>query len=741
MTTARDWVDPIGAPITRVEAGEKVTGRAVYTADVRAPGAAVAVMVTSAVPAGRVRAIDSSRALGVRGVLAVLDHLNRPQWKGRPGTAQYNAENRLPLEDDRIYYGNQCVALVVAETLELAEYAAGLVRVDYERQRPVPDLDAGLPAAYRPSGPYVQRFPVEYRRGDPEGALAAAPVQVDAEYRTANLSHAPMEPSSTLASWDGDRLTVHDSSQAVQLHSQAVAAAFGLPAGNVRLICSYLGGAFGNKSFLWAHTLLAPLAAQVVRRPVRLTLTRKQVFTGTGHMPATIQRVRLGAGRDGRLRATLHQSVNPTSWLDDRPEPTIQNTPAVYAVPNVDARVTVTKVSIGTSTSMRTPGDTAGGFAIESAMDELAYATGLDPLELRRRNHADAHPHTGKPWGGKRLLRCYELGAAEFGWDRRTPEPGSMRDGADLVGYGMASGMRGEHSAPAAARVEINADGTAVVSTSTQEIGGGSLTTMVQVAASGLGIGHERVRISAGDSALPAGSPTFGSLTSGSTGSAVQQAAVKARQAAVRLAVHDPRSPLHGVAEDAVAAEHGRLFVRDDPDRGESYQELLRRNGIGTLREEGSYQPDANSPYALATFAAHFVEVRIDADLPRVRVTRHVGVFDCGRVLNPKTARNQAQGGIIFAMGGALTERLTPDPVSGRLITPALTDYHVPVHADVGDVRALFVDEAEPNAHPNGAKGLGEVVAVGVAPAIANAVYHATGRRVRELPITPEKLL
>ncbi|WP_158890135.1 xanthine dehydrogenase family protein molybdopterin-binding subunit [Amycolatopsis anabasis] len=743
MTTAaeRDWTDPIGAPLPRVEARDKVTGRAIYTADVRSPGAAVAVLVTSTISAGRVRAIDSSRALGVRGVLTVLDHTNRPQWKGRPGVTMYQAENRLPLEDDRIHYGNQCLALVVAETAEVAQHAAGLVRVDYEPHRPVPDLDAGRPAAYRPSGPYVDRFPVEHRRGDAEGVFPAAPVRVDAEYRTANLAHAPMEPSSTLASWDGDRLTLYDSSQAVQLHARAVAAAFGLPPGNVRLICNYLGGAFGNKSFLWAHTLLAALAARVVRRPVRLTLTRKQVFTGTGHMAATIQRVRLGADRDGRLTAALHHSVNSTSHLDDRPEPVIQNTPALYSVSHVDARVTVAKVHIGTSTSMRTPGDSAGHFAVECAMDELACATGVDPVELRRRNHADVHPHTGKPWGGKRLLRCYELGAREFGWDRRDPRPGSMRDGADLIGYGMATGMRGEHSAPAAARVEIHADGTAALSTSTQEIGGGTLTTMIQIAASGLGIAPERVRISAGDTALPAGAPTFGSLTSGNTGSAVHLAAERARRAAIRLAVNDPRSPLHGMPEDAVTAEHGRLFARDHPGRGETYQDLLRRNGIGSLREEGAYQPDPNSQYALATFAAHFVEVRIDAELPRVRVTRHVGVFDCGRVLNHRTARTQAQGGIIFAIGGALTERLTPDPVSGRLLDPALTDYHLPVHADIGDIRVLFTDEPEPNAHPNGAKGLGEIVAVGVAPAIANAVHHATGKRIRELPVTPEKLL
>ncbi|GAA2778732.1 xanthine dehydrogenase family protein molybdopterin-binding subunit [Saccharopolyspora taberi] len=729
-----------GAGITRVEAIEKVTGRAVYTADVRADGSAHAVMVPSAISAGRVRGIDTAQAERAPGVLAVLTHLNRPQWKGKPSIPYY-AESRLPLADDQIHYGGQCLALVVADTLHQAEHAASLVRVDYEWRRPVPTLDAALPNAYVPTGPYPARFPVEYRRGDAEAALSAAPVRVDQEYRTSNLSHAPMEPSSTLASWEGGRLVLHDSSQAVHAHRPAVAAAFGIPVESIRMISSLVGGGFGNKSFMWGHTLLAPLAAQVVRRPVRLTITRKQVFTGTGHMPAMVQRVRLGAERDGRLTAITHDTTNPTSHTDDRNEPAIQSTPALYAVPNLHARARVAKVSIGTSGAMRTPGDTPGQFAVECAMDELAHELGIDPVELRRRNHSERHPHTGKPFSGKRLLRCYEVGAREFGWDRRNPEPRSMTDGDDLIGYGMASGIRAEHSAPAAARISLASDGTAAVRTSTQEIGGGSLTTMVQVAASGLGVRTDRVTIEAGDTDLPQGAPTFGSMTSGSTGSAVHLGALQVRASAIRLAVNDPRSPLHGVAEDAVDVADGRLFARDEPGRGDTYAELLGRHGIGALSEEGRYSPPEESPFALATFCAHFVEVRIDRELCRVRVTRHVGAFDCGRVLNIRTATNQARGGMIFATGGALTERLVPDPVSGRLITPALTDYHVPVHADVGDVRALFVGEDEPDAHPVGAKGLGEICAIGIAPAIANAVFHATGTRVRSLPITPEKLV
>ncbi|NGO72944.1 xanthine dehydrogenase family protein molybdopterin-binding subunit [Streptomyces boncukensis] len=735
------WEEPVGAALDRIEGPDKVTGRAVYSGDVRLPRMTHAVMVTSTESAARIRRIDTRAARAADGVVAVLTHRDRPEWKGEP-PVPFAAEPRLPLQDDRVLHAGQCVALVVAESLEQARYGASRVRVEYAKRKPVPTLDAALPDAFVPKdSPYLVLGDPESLRGEPEEELRKAAVRITGRYRTATVSNAPMEPSSTLAEWKGGELTLYDSSQGVFRHRPAVAAVFGLEEKQVRMVSSLLGGGFGNKAFVWAHTLLAPLAARAVGRPVRLTIDRKQVFTGTGNMPETRQTLRLGADRRGRLRAITHESANTTSFVVDRHETTAHCMRAMYAVPHLRTTTKVARVNTGTATSMRTPGDNPGMFALESAMDELAYATGVDPVELRRRNYADADPESRKPWAGNRLLECYKLGAKVFGWDRREARPRSMRDGDDLVGWGMASAIRVEHALGARATVEIRRDGTAEVRTGTVEIGGGTLTTLAQVAASGIGVAPAKVRMRAGDTDLPAAAQTFGSRNSGSNGSAVHLAARDARRTAVRLAVADRASPLHGEDEKDIEAADGRLFVRDEPKRGETYEALLARQDRRSVVGEGEFTPDEDLPFARSTFGAHFTEVRIDRDLPRVRVTRHVGVFDCGLVLNAKTARNQAQGGIIYALGAALMERLVFDPVSGRMVNPALTDYHVPVHADIGSIDARFVGRAEPDVNPLGAKGLGEVCAVGVAPAVANAVYHATGRRVRELPLTPEKLL
>ncbi|GAA4547090.1 xanthine dehydrogenase family protein molybdopterin-binding subunit [Streptomyces collinus] len=732
----------IGAPVNRVEARDKVTGSARYTADVRLRGMAHATVVTSTISAGRVRRIDTTRALGAPGVLTVITHRDRMPWRGTPADTGY-LENRFPLADDKIAYSGQHLAIVVAKSLEQAQHAASLLDIDYEVHEPVPTMEEALPDAHTASGrlirpPWPQHV-VLPPGADPQAALAGADVRTDSTYRVPHFSHVPLEPGAVVAEWSGGTLTLHDCSQDVHGHREVVAAVFGLPPERVRVLSPLVGGAFGNKTDVWGHSLLAAHAARVVRRPVKLVLSRKQVFTSTGHQPPIVQRIRLGAGGEGRLAVILHDTVNATEVRGDRPEPAIVSTAASYAAPVLAMDAKITKVNIGPSISLRSPGDAPGSFALESAMDELSYRLGMDPLELRRRNHLTTDPLTGKPWSAKHLLQAYEMGAERFGWSRRTAEPRSMRDGGELVGYGMATAVRGEIPDQARAEVEIRADGTAQVRTATQEIGTGALTLVAQITAAGTGVPLGRVSVRAGDTNLPRTAGNAGSRTTGYTGSAVHLAAEKARKAAVRTAVTDPDSPLYGLADGEVEAADGRLFHRDDTKRGETYRALLARNDGKPVLAEASYTP--RTSHSVATFGAHFTEVRIDPDLPRVRVTRHVAVFDVGRITNHKAARNQAQGGIVFGMGWALMEKLTPDPVSGRYIDPALTDYHIPVNADVPDIEVLFIDEPDTIAHPHGSKGMGEVVSVGVAAAIANAVHHATGRRITELPITPDKLV
>ncbi|MFP3986154.1 xanthine dehydrogenase family protein molybdopterin-binding subunit [Streptomyces sp. E11-3] len=732
----------IGAPVNRVEARDKVTGKAVYAADARLPRMVHAALVASTVSAGRVRGIGTKRAAAAPGVLAVLTHRDRMPWQGTPADADY-IEDRFPLADDRITYYGQYLAVVVARTPEQAEHAASLVAVDYAEHTPVPTLDDALPDAHTATGrlirpPWPQRV-VLPPGADPQAALESAEVRTDSSYRVPHYSHAPMEPGAVLASWQDGTLTLRDCSQNVHKHRQVVATVFGLPKERVRVLSPLVGGAFGSKTDPWAHTLLAAAAARVVRRPVRLVLTRKQVFTGTGHQPPIIQRIRLGADRGGKLAVILHDTVNATEMRGDRPEPAIVATANTYAAPVLSASAQVASVNIGPSVNLRAPGDAPGSFALESAMDELAYEIGLDPLELRRRNHLTKDPLTGRPWSAKHLLEAYELGAERFGWSDRPAKPRSLREGGELVGYGMATAVHGQRDDTARAEVEIRADGTGQVRTATQEIGTGTLTQVAQIAAAGTGLPLPRVDVRVGDTELPRTAGNAGSRTTGYTGSAVYLAAEQARGKAVRMAVGDRESPLYGLPPGEVAAGDGRLFHRDDTKRGETYRALLNRHGGEPIVGDGLYEPKTS--HSVASFGAHFTEVRINPALPRVRVTRHVAVFDVGRVTNHKAARNQAQGGIVFGMGWALMEQLTPDPVSGRYIGPAFTDYHIPVNADVPDLDVRFIDKPDTLAHPIGSKGLGEVSAVGVAAAIANAVYHATGKRITELPLTPDKLV
>ncbi|MDQ6774073.1 MAG: xanthine dehydrogenase family protein molybdopterin-binding subunit [Candidatus Dormibacteraeota bacterium] len=702
-------VEVVGRPLSRAEGPAKVTGRAVYTADTHIPGVAYGVLIMSRIPSGHVTGIDSQAALASPGVLAVITPANAPRLKRPQLAAQF-----LPLQDDVVRHEGQPVALLVAESLEDARHAARLVEVSYERTPPRLDFRAHLDEAVT-----AQTFlPADFSVGDVEAGLAVADAVVDQTYRTADRHHNPMETSVTIAEWRGGDLTIHDSTQWVWGVRAAVAEAFGLAPERVRVHSDFVGGGFGSKGFIWPHQILAPLAAQVVGRPVRLVLTKADAFTSHGHQPATEQGLTLGARRDGTLLALRHTSSNPTSEADTFVEYVAAGSPHTYACPAIETRHRVVRLNRSLPTPMRAPWEGMGMVGLEIAMDELAYKLQLDPLELRLRNYAETDPGNGLPFSSKRLRDCYRRGAERFGWQGRQMQAGSMRDRQDLIGWGMASAQMTTFRNPANARVTIDRQGRVLVEAGSQEIGTGVLTIMPQIVADVLGLDPDVVRMRLGDTTLPETGGTFGSSTTMGVGSAVRDAAVN------------------------LLADLGELAGSRAPDP-QQYGELLGAHGLERLSADGSWAPGREvEDVSMHTFGAVFAEVRVDEDLPIVRLARLVGVYSAGRVINPKLARSQMSGAMIWGLGQALLESSEMDPGLGRFLSKNLAGYLVPVSADVPELDASFIeDEYDPHAGALGAKGIGELGAVGVGPAIANAVFHATGVRVRELPIRPEMLM
>lgn len=696
----------IGRPLSRADAPAKVTGRAVYTADTPVDGLTYGVMAISTVPSGRVRRIDTGAALAADGVLAAITHENAPRLRPPEGTAM----SWLPLQDGAIRHEGQPVALVVAETLEQALHAVTLVDVEYEEAPARLDFRAHLDGAVTAPS-FIEP---DTTVGDVEAGLAAADVRIEGRYRTSDRHHNPMEPSVTVAEWRGDELVLHDSTQWVWGVRSAVAHVFGLDPERVRVRNDFVGGGFGCKGFVWPHPMLAALAARVVGRPVRLVLTKAHTFTFHGHQPATEQTVTLGARRDGSLTALRHESINPTSIADTFMEMVAAGSRTMYACPAIETRHRVVHLNRPLPTPMRAPWEGMGMVGLEIAMDELAYELDLDPLELRVRNHAEADPTTGHPFTSKRLLDCYRLGADRFGWGRRPPRPGSLRDGNDLVGWGMASALMATFAGPATSRVTIDRSGEVLVEAGTQEIGTGAYTVLPQIAAGVLGVEPDRVGIRLADTTLPQTGGTFGSSTTLSVGSAVADAATKLRADLGELAGPSGVAP-------------------------ERFADLLREHQLDRLSADGTWAP---SGVSMHTFGAIFAEVRVDADLPIPRVSRLVGVYSAGRIVNPKTARSQMTGGLIWGIGQALLEASETDLQLGRFVSKNLAGYLVPVNADVPELDVSFIeDEVDPEAGRIGGKGIGELGGVGVGAAIANAVFHATGVRVRELPVRPETLL
>ncbi|MFE5564995.1 xanthine dehydrogenase family protein molybdopterin-binding subunit [Amycolatopsis japonica] len=728
----------VGTPQSRVDGRLKVTGRARYAADHGkhdGPGEVrFAVMVDSTVGRGRITGIDTAAAQAQPGVLAVIHHGNAPKlpYQDNPGSNNPPGTRLRVFQDDRVRFFGQPVAVVVAETLEAAQHAASLVAVTYAAERPATDLTTA------PAGP-----PTNYARGDADRAFAAAPVRLDLAFRFSRNHHNPMEPHATIARWDGESLTVWDKTQwVVGGTQQELAAVFGVPQRSVRVISPFVGGAFGSGLRAWPHVTVAALAARVTRVPVKLVLGRRQLYFGTGHRPAYTYALKLGSDRSGRLSASIQDIKAETSSYETFTEAVMGPGHMLYSTPNVRQAYSTVPLDVNTPIWMRGPGYATGAHVIECAMDELAHELGIDPIELRLRNEPGNDESSGLPFSSRRLRECLATGAREFGWHRRNPKPRSTQDGDWLVGTGMAAAVYDFGRMPAQAHVRLRADGPALVQAATSDMGPGTYTSMPQVAADALGLTMTTVQFRLGDSDLPPTPPHGGSMTMASVGSAVQDGCDKVRRQAITLAVGDPRSPLHGVAPDDVIVRNGRMQVKNDPTRGETYRQLLARNNRPHLEVIGSWGPPEQNRFSMHAFGAVFTEVGVDARLGLVRVRRMLGVYDAGRIVNPKLADSQAIGGMVGGIGQALLEHTATDPRDGRIVNANLADYLVPVNADVPDLRALYLGNGnDTNADPIGVKGLGEVVIVGVAAAITNAVFHATGRRIRELPITAESLL
>ncbi|OLF14346.1 hypothetical protein BLA60_04250 [Actinophytocola xinjiangensis] len=738
---------PIGSTLNRVDGPDKVTGAARYAGDESPTGLVHGHLVLATIGNGTIRSMDTGAARDHTGVLEIYTPDNPLPLHGvPPGVAFYFSETRRPLSDHEVRYHGQIVGLVIAETPEQARDAAALITVDYERRPANASFRDNVDDAVVPEPtPLPMGLPITILAdGVPsiDAALAASPVTVTATYTHPARHHNALEPHAAVATWDGDRLTIHSTTQAPAAHAIELAQAFAVPADHVHVVNPHVGGGFGGKAFTWGPTYLAAAAARRLGRPVKVVPTREQLHTTTGHRSAAHQTVTLGSSADGTLNAIRHLSVTQAIGED----PGTRLTMKAYATENLHVSLRVTTgLNVPTTTILRAPGEETGSFAIECAMDELAIELGLDPIELRTRNHLthtlSPDPATRLPYSNKHLIECYRLGARRFGWDTRNPAPRStLATGGWLVGTGMAGAVLNASRAFTAVRVSFRPDGTAAVATSTADLGTGMRTVLAIMGTDSLGIPVDRIRPLIGDSRLPVGPDAVygaqGSAATATVAPVVRDAAADAVEELINHAVTEPRSPLHG--RDGVRYTAGDLT---DGATTIGFGDLLTTTGgtdVGATTTSGPVTPPS---YAFASHAAHFCEVRVHRLTGEIRVSRMTTVVDAGTIVNEKTARNQIVGGVVWGIGPALFESAHVEPDTGRIANANFADYLVPVNADVPDVDVVFLDHPDTNFSPLGARGLGELGTVGSAAAVANAVHHATGIRVRDLPITPEKLL
>ncbi|CAM3353869.1 xanthine dehydrogenase family protein molybdopterin-binding subunit [Kibdelosporangium persicum] len=716
----------VGRGVARVDGRAKVTGAARYAADNEVTGVLHGHLVLSTVARGEITEIDTSAALAQPGVVAVYTHRDMPRLTlpSFPFLKGF-----LPLQDARIHHNGQPVAYVVAETLEQAQEAANHVRVRYRAERPTAHLADALGEAFLPR-PFRDR-PNEFTRGDAAAALKAAEVRIEQDYTSPTMHHNPIEPHTSTAVWNGNSLTLYESAQGIIFTRGVVAKAFegfGVRLEDVRIISPYLGGGFGAKGPTWPHTLINAAAARAIGRPVKVVLTRAQMFTMNGHRAEYRRSLRIGATRQGVLTAIVDTSTGQLTRTEESIFNTSDSTLNLYACPNVHVRQMGIRLDLPSSSYMRSP-ETTAHFGLETAMDELAHELGIDPVELRIRNL----PATGNT--GNHLQECYRMAAKAFGWARRDPRPRSMRDGNEYVGWGVATETHTYSVFPSSAGLTVGVDGRATLRAATQEIGTGTYTVITQVVADGLGMPIEHVTTLLGDTTYPPASLSAASATMASVIGPASHAAQSARDAVIALAVADPRSPLHGVPAQDVVAERGYLFPRGDRGRRDTYHGVMSRHGR-PVEVTGSKQNTGGRSHG-----AVFVEVRFDPRLAALRVSRVVAAYDPGRVLNHRTAHGQVIGGVTWGIGFALMEHTVVDRNTARVVNPNLSTYLVPVCADTPSVESFFVDRPAEDSTALGARGFGETPGTGVPAAISNAIFHATGRRLRDVPFTQDKLL
>lgn len=727
-------------PISRVDGRLKVTGGAKFFAEFDAPRMSYCILATSDIARGTITAMDTKAAENAPGVLAVYTHLNMPPIPG--WDASLNTNN-LPLGGQRyrilgsnqILFSGQPIAMVIADTLERAQYAATLVKTKYDKQTPHTNLEADKEKAS------ATPRSADYKRGEAD-TYKTAPVSIEATYTMPLEMHNPMELHGILAMWEGDdKVTVYAKTQGVKSTQRAIMNAFKLTDKNVQVYSEFVGGGFGMALKTWPQEIAVVAAARKLGRPVKLVQSRDQMFTTVGYRPTTIQKMGLGATPDGKLTGITHEVIAQTSSYEDFTEGVVSMTKFMYESPNVNTRYKLLPLDIGSPIWMRGPGEATGAYALECAMDELAYKLKLDPLEFRLRNYTETDPERKRPYSSKYVKEAYQLGAEKIGWFKRNPEPRSMKDGEWLVGYGMSTGVFSASRGAASCRGVISADGSLLLQSATADIGPGTGTAMTNIAHETLGIPISKIKFELGDSSFPMAGSQGGSTTTSTVGSAVYDTCAAIKIALVEMiAKYD--GPLKNSKIEDLIFEDGYMFKSSDRSVKVLITDVLKQNNQPKIDITKESRGNAEAAkYSMYSWSIHFTEVKVHPKTGVVKVSRVVTIADSGKIVSPKTAASQMIGGVTGGIGMALTEEAIMDHRYGRFVNNNFADYHVPVSADVPHIETIFIDKPDPIINPMGAKGMGEIALIGFAAAVANAVYHATGKRIRDLPITPDKVI